>query len=51
MAENIINTRPRELFSSKTALGALHMVSHSERTSDQISSGFQFEVCLTNKQL
>ena len=51
MAENIINTRPRQLFSSKTGLGVLHMVSHCERTSYQISSSFQLGGCLTIKQL
>ena len=51
MAENIINTTPRQLFSSKTGLGASYMVSHSERTSYQISSSFRLGGCLTNKQL
>ena len=51
MAENIINNRPRQLFSSKTGLGVLHMVSHCERTSYRISSSFQFVGCLTNKQV
>ena len=51
MAENIINTRPMQLFSSKTGLGASYMVSHSERTSYQISSSFRLGGCLTNKQL